>query len=282
VYCGAHVVKENGLRTTIAGLLLGIILLQGCATGANKGDGSDGATLAENTREVYVSQEGLSSQQRFREALSLLEDGRPIEARKELELYLEQNPESDTGIDLLRQINLPSLDYFPEDYREVQLAPNETLSNLSNQYLGSIYQFFALAKYNGISQPDSLRAGQTIRIPLTDTARSAFAAQDSSGPDAKFVPAARPPPKATQTKKVAQPQAEATQTKEVVQPQTEDTPAKEVAQLHREALNAYRAQDLNSAIELWDEVLVIDPEHENARLYRAQAIELQTKLRSLN
>jgi hypothetical protein len=59
-------------------------------------------------------------------------------------------------------------------------------------------------------------------------------------------------------------------------------PADESGELHRRALNAYRAQDLGGAIALWDRVLVLDPEHENARLYRAQALELQGKLRRLN
>ena len=35
------------------------------------------------------------------------------------------------------------------------------------------------------------------------------------------------------------------------------------------------------AIALWDELLAIEPDHENARLYRSQALELQQKLRSL-
>ena len=51
--------------------------------------------------------------------------------------------------------------------------------------------------------------------------------------------------------------------------------------LHREALNAYRAQDLDSAIALWDEALALDPEHPNAMLYRSQAIDLKRKLSDL-
>ena len=50
--------------------------------------------------------------------------------------------------------------------------------------------------------------------------------------------------------------------------------------LHRDALNAYRAQDLEQAIALWNQVLAKDPDHESARLYRAQALELQKKLGS--
>ena len=61
--------------------------------------------------------------------------------------------------------------------------------------------------------------------------------------------------------------------------------AEELAQiesLHKEALNAYRRQNLDKAIGLWDEVLALDPEHENARLYRSQAISLKKKLSNLN
>jgi hypothetical protein len=274
-----RMVKENSLRTTITGVLLLIILLQGCATPGEKDDPKEGATVAD-TPVAYVPQEGLSSQQRFREALNLLEDGQPLAARGELILYLEQKPGSDTGADLLQQIDLPALDYFPEDYREVQLAPGQSLSTLARQYLGSIYQFYALAKYNGIAVPHSLRVGQTIRIPLTTEARSAFAAQDSAvkttTPGAITPNVAVDAPKDDTTEPVTE--------KPVLQsePQPEDTPAADVATLHREALDAYRAQDLNRAIELWDQVLIIDPDHENARLYRAQAVELQVKLRSLN
>jgi len=261
------------LRTTITGVLLLIMLLQGCATPGGKDDPKESTTVAD-TSAAYVPQEGLSAQQRFREALNLLEDGQPLPARAELIVYLEQNPGSDTGADLLQQIDLPALDYFPEDYREVQLAPGQSLSTLSKQYLGSIYQFYALAKYNGIAVPHSLRAGQTLRIPLTAEARSAFAAQDTSGKTTK--PAATAPKVEVVTKTPARP------TQSTTQPQAEDSQTADVAQLHREALDAYRAQDLNRAIELWDQVLIIDPDHENARLYRAQAVELQVKLRNLN
>jgi tetratricopeptide (TPR) repeat protein len=64
--------------------------------------------------------------------------------------------------------------------------------------------------------------------------------------------------------------------------QLEEITSTKVGVLHREALNAYRAQQLDKAIDLWDQALVLDPEFESARLYRSQAIELRQKLKTLN
>ncbi|MFN3231860.1 MAG: tetratricopeptide repeat protein [Alphaproteobacteria bacterium] len=49
-------------------------------------------------------------------------------------------------------------------------------------------------------------------------------------------------------------------------------------QHYREGLAAYRKQELDQAIASWDRVLEIDPEHANANLYRAQALDLKDRL----
>jgi hypothetical protein len=50
---------------------------------------------------------------------------------------------------------------------------------------------------------------------------------------------------------------------------------------HREASSAYRRQELDVAIAKWDMVLEIDPNHTNAKVYRAQAIDLRERLKKL-
>ena len=246
-------VWEQGLRAIIrlAGLLA-IVVALGCAA---PGDQQAG---------VASSEEGFPAQQRLQEVLDLLEGGNLVAARSELMLYLAHQPNSKVGQDLLQQIDLPALDYFPEDYREVQLRSGQTLSNLSQHYLGSLYRFHALAKYNGINEPRSLKAGQTVRIPLTGQAREVFAAEDAADDGAARRTIVTAP--------------------ERQQPATEPPPlepeAVDVDQLHRDALNAYRAQDLDTAISLWDQVLAENPAHENARLYRSQALELKKALSS--
>ncbi len=270
------------------------------------------ATAVQET--AYTPQQGLSDKERFREVLYLLEEGEPGHARVELSLYLQSQPNSEVGRDLLRQIDLPADEYFPPQYREIELTSGWSLSSVSQHYLGSVFKFHALAKYNGIAEPRKLTAGQTIRVPLTAEARVAFAADDATETqpqmpatepaepalEAESPPAAEPADEAQAVSEVevsAEPQAmpaaepatpppqpqPAVEAAAVSAPAAAQVPlsSERVEALHREALNAYRAQDLDRAISLWDEVLAADPDHENARLYRSQAVELRRKLSNL-
>ena len=255
---------------------------------------------------VFSAQPGLSAQERFRAALGLLEGGNAGQARAELIAYLEEKPRSAVARDLLRQIEAGPLEYYPSEYREIALASGESLSTLAQRYLGDVYQFHALAKYNNIAEPRRLRAGQTLRIPLTDTAIAAFAVDDDPEATAREV-AARAEAAAEQAAAAkestaadsspADAVAEAGEAEVTAGAAVEDAevlpqpalaptvaqaPTANPADLHREALNAFRAQNLEKAINLWDQVLTLDPEHENAGLYRAQAVELQNRLRQLN
>ncbi len=240
-----------------------------------------------------------TAKQRFSEALTLLARGEPQAARAELVLYLDQQPGSRVARDLLQQIDTPASQYFPPDYEEVTLGSGDSLSSLSKQYLGSVYKFHALAKYNGIAEPQRIRRGQTIRIPLTDAAKDAFAggdatpppesapAPDEEMPEPEDMPDAMPPMVAEEPEPEPDPEPAVAEEPEPVAPEPEEPQftAEELAQieaLHKEALNAYRRQNLDKAIELWDEVLTLDPEYEQARLYRSQATSLKKKLSNLN
>jgi tetratricopeptide (TPR) repeat protein len=55
-----------------------------------------------------------------------------------------------------------------------------------------------------------------------------------------------------------------------------------VESMHKDAMTEYRKQNLDKAIELWDRVLALDPNHELAKLYRARAVELKSKLAKLD
>ena len=54
-----------------------------------------------------------------------------------------------------------------------------------------------------------------------------------------------------------------------------------VQKYHEAALVAYRKQDLDNAIALWNKALAIDPNYEPALGYRARAQELQRRLNQL-
>jgi len=237
----------------------------------------------------YEPEAGITASQRLRRALTLLETGRAEAARSELTLYLQQRPGSELGQDLLEQIDTPVATYFPAEYREVVSEPGQSLSAIAATYLGSPYKFHALARDNDIAEPRRLGAGRTIRIPLTNEARAAFIAQETgqetgpAGDTAAGDGGGRMRPEQVRPDAATQPAA--------VEPEVTLPPAEETAEpslsmaeieaMHREALNAYRAQNLTRAIELWDRLLAADPSYENASIYRAQAIQLQKKLNNL-
>jgi tetratricopeptide (TPR) repeat protein len=54
-----------------------------------------------------------------------------------------------------------------------------------------------------------------------------------------------------------------------------------VEEYHKQAMVLYRKQELSRAIEKWDDVLRLDPNHELAKKYRARALELQRKIEQL-
>lgn len=327
-------------------------LLQGCL--APQRSDSDAIEHAGASREgPYVPEAGLSERERFIMVLELLNSGAAERARAELLVYLKSNPNSGLGQDLLRQIEEAPSVYFPSSsYREIKLRSGQSLSTIANDYLGSIYKFYALAKFNGISQPKRLTIGQVIRVPLTREARAAFAAlqgsseavsEDPTKSEAETLPAgnevddtsiqtrvgetvvAADPEKDSQSDTLernlgapiekgdlsevfnadkvleeseSSEQEIATESPEILEqgwdgssslpapaagPEVgvEATNANRVLDLHRQALRAYRAQDLDSAIALWNEVLEFDPNHERARLYKAQALEMQRRLINL-
>jgi len=55
-----------------------------------------------------------------------------------------------------------------------------------------------------------------------------------------------------------------------------------VPKLHQEAVILYRHQDLDEAIDLWNQILAISPDFEPAQAYRARARELRRRLEELD
>ncbi len=50
---------------------------------------------------------------------------------------------------------------------------------------------------------------------------------------------------------------------------------------HKRAMVAFRRQDLDGAVAIWDKLLAIDPTHERAKLNRGMALDLKKRLRDL-
>lgn len=320
----------------------------------------------------YVAEPGLKPQQRIERAIKHLEKGEAGQAKAELEAYLAVLPNSKVAQDLVRQIDAPASEYFPAASRDITLGTGDSFSVLAQKYLGSYYQFYALAKYNGVAVPRDVSAGRKIRIPLTPRARQVFEAPPESFPVTSPSPGmtAEPVPGETAGEAVAQPSPAVPSgwslvaglnaegkyepaSQEIERSSRLDSLTKEQRQLgitayrnsadalaskdpvrasarllqvgkwqaadhndaaalatlqrsaaldpnnaaaqkayadartnladayHKEASAAFRQQDLDRAIDLWEKTLAIDPNHKFAQANLNQARELKAKLEKL-
>ncbi|MEH6638020.1 MAG: LysM peptidoglycan-binding domain-containing protein [Porticoccaceae bacterium] len=223
----------------------------------------------------FIADPTLSTDERLREVFRQLELGEVGQAEAELDAYLVEKPGGKVAADLKRQIDLGPNEYYPAESVDVTLMSGESLSTLAQKYLGTAYQFYALAKYNGIAKANDLKAGQVVRIPLTDFARQAL--KNPQAVEAE-------PAQISDAESDIESDIEGTADNAVA----EELPVLEVQDLeatadeyHKQASMAFRRQELDQAIALWDKVLEIDPSHQHAMSGRLQAMELRKKLSDL-
>lgn len=384
----------KGNKPEISAVILAGIILTGCgAVGEGSSDKKpeneiNRPSLSKEIKN-YEAEVGLTPRQRFTKALEKLEYGEEGQALAELNAYLLAVPRSNSARNLANQINIDSAQYFPAEFFIVNLASGESLSTLAKKYLGSALKFYALAKYNNISNPSRVDIGQKIKIPMTQlaktilekeqtkqvdivqkteskvaeveivledetamelteenhvdviaeapaeskiTARSLigelkalsnsgdfsaaaekveelrqFGEFDKAGRDLALtayvggakqlaesdnVKASDYYSKAGQIELINGNAFAAFKNFKLANELDEDNAQamedmlvlqKDIAdKYHREASSSFRRQDLNDAIAKWDMVLEISPEHSSAKLYRAQAIELNRRLDKIN
>jgi tetratricopeptide (TPR) repeat protein len=393
---------DNKLKLSATFLVAGMIL-SGCGASGDSAVGSNTSPEVNKNngtvkQQVFIAEKGLTARQRFSKALEKLENGEDGQALAELEAYLIDVPRSSSAKNLVAQITTDSSDYFPSENFTVNLTSGASLSTLAKKYLGSALKFYALAKYNNITNPSRVNIGQQIKIPLTQLAQTqrdadnsleleileenneqsvGLATADKTSdavdmvdeiaelldvpeiePELVEVLLITPAETAESTlsdlqqlthnkdfrsavekvttlrtfgkfNSVSRELAIATYTgraKEIADTdnilaatyyaqagelnlvdedlltafenfrmatdidENNDQAMEEMLVLqkeiadkyHREASSAFRRQDLDLAIEKWDMVLSVNPDHSSAKLYRAQALDLKRKLDNIN
>jgi hypothetical protein len=241
-------------------------------------------------------------------AVDLLEAGNETDARSELQRALALDPNNKLALNLMRQMNEDPFTLLGRESFPYTIRAGESLSKVAGRFLGDVYAFHALARYNNIKIPRQVGEGQTIRVPgkapppeRADTRRAAREKErepEAAAAVAPVVPAAPTPPEPTLAERAMRSGDAAAAAGNWDKAYAEyrqaaglgligatakaDAASKRLVDQHsRAARNAMARQDLDGAIRSWDRVLELDPVNETARLERQKALRLKEKVKAL-
>jgi LysM repeat protein len=253
-------------------------------------------------------------------AVEMLESGNEEQAKNELKRALAIDPLNKLSLSLQKQIAADPIATLGRDSFSYTVRPSDTMSRISQRYLGDVYSFYILARYNDIKVPKQLSSGQSIRIPgkyrdpaptageaaprpVAITPSPSPIAAPAPSPVAAPTPAPAPAPvaqqpEATPGEKSMKNAAAAERAGDLVRARTEYLSAANLSQpgavasadrvrtllINRYSANARGAlarQDLDGSIANWQKVLELDPENGNARLELDRARGLKEKLQNV-
>ena len=115
--------------------------------------------------ELSPAQAKAQAQKLALEAVDQLQNGDEIAARQTLAKALSLDPANDIAKKMNDQIAADAQKELGATFFRYTVARDDSLSKLAQQYLGDRFRFYILAKYNDISNPSRLAAGQVIKIP---------------------------------------------------------------------------------------------------------------------
>jgi tetratricopeptide (TPR) repeat protein len=229
-----------------------------------------------------------------RTVVDLLEQGQEEQAVAELQRVLRQDPNHRLANSLMRQIREDPQTLFGRESFDYRVQAGESLSLVAQRFLGDIYQFYGLARYNGIKVPRQVVGGQQIKVPGKAPPPGATTAQPATPPAtppaapptaAPAPPPAAPAPPAPPP--VAAPPGSQPPVAQPAPPDPSAAAARErartdaIARHTRTARAAFAKQDLDGAIAAWDRVLELDPNNGTAKLERQRAVELKERLKKV-
>jgi len=97
--------------------------------------------------------------------IELLGAGRAEEARVELRAVLRKSPKNETALSLLAQIDADPVSLLGKPGDSYVVVAGDTMSDLTDRFLGDPLLFYALSRYNGIPAPNSLSEGRSLQLP---------------------------------------------------------------------------------------------------------------------
>lgn len=238
--------------------------------------------------------------------VDLLEAGIDETAYVELLNALQLDPNNKLALNLFKQMNEDPVQALGRESFAYVVRPGDTLSKIAGRFLGDIYAFHILARYNNIKVPRQVGEGQTIRVPgkappvVAATPAPAPAAREpakpavvAAAPSAEAAaPAAEPAEAAFRSARAAAGEgkldravAEYRRAAGLGHPsaaaQADALVKRQVDDHSRAARAAFARQDLDGAVRSWDRVLAIEPGNETAKLERQKALRLKDKVKAL-
>ena len=196
----------------------------------------------EAVRPQTASAHGWANQEQVKQAMRLLNQGKPSEARAVLMKALKKQPGDAIARKLIEQIDTPPEQLLGSRSFSRVAAEGDSFSLLAERYLSDPMMAYALARYNDIGIPESLKAGQRLRIPGDE-------------------PVVRAPKAIVEkTKDVPTPGA-ATQAKTTVAPaKTAGNPV-QASKLRARGLEQLNRGAINSAVVLLAQASQLDPQN---------------------
>lgn len=116
------------------------------------------------TRKV-TREDRTRARQYVRTVIALLQKGEGEKAKKKLSMALHLDPNNKRAKKLFEQINTDPETYLGKEYSHYTVQYGESLSIIAKRFLDDSLEFYILARYNAIKNPNLLKAGQVIKIP---------------------------------------------------------------------------------------------------------------------
>jgi len=236
------------------------------------------------------------------DAITQLQNGDEPAAQKTLEQALALDPANDLAKKLMDQIKADPQKELGAVFFRYTVQRDDSMSKIAQQYLGDRFKFHILARYNDISNPSKLAAGQVIKIPgraPPSGAAQARPAAPATEPADEAAKAATPETATPRSASMVLMQQGADLAKSgnlegaydayreaaLRDPGNRDAVTQRDAtrsslarRYEREAAQAFQRQNLDEAINKWDRVLALEPGNQKAKLERERAIDLRKKL----
>lgn len=246
-------------------------------------------------------------------AADLLEGGNEEQAKVELQRALVGDPNNKLALSLMKQIGADPVAMLGRESFAYTVRPSDTLSKIAGRFLGDVYLFYILARYNDIKVPKQVSGGQVLRIPGKapppgrEPAPPPPAREAPPPPPPSPAPLPPPPPPALPPPPPPEPTpgeramngaaaaerggdlkralAEYKRAANLDQPgataKAESVRKEMVKRNTTSARSAFAKQDLDGAIKSWDQVLELDPGNEVAKLERQKALDLKERLKTI-